>query len=264
MIARRGDRRRSRFGRYPWAVVLLLAAAGAVADEPTVREAASPFSPFRANYLVLGPEHSSHAGNITTKFQLSLKYDTGANWFFAYSQRSTWDVTEESTPAVDHNFEPETFYRWRPRFADGDRWGLGPVHLGFVHESNGRGGSESRAWNRAYVEPRFRWGGLLFEPKLWAILNEDENNRDIADYYGYADIVLGYETQTEQRFTLTGRQGVEHGSVRLDLSMPMRSLLPKSRMRPYLYAQAWVGYGETLLYYNQRTSAIRVGIEFHP
>lgn len=258
MIARRRERRGA------WLTALALAAAGAGADEPAAREAVSPFSPHRANYLVLGPENSPHTGNITSKFQLSLKYDTGANWFFAYSQRSFWDITEESDPAIDHNFEPETFYRWHPRLVDGGRWGLGVVHLGFVHESNGRGGSDSRVWNRAYVEPRLRWGGLLFEPKLWAILHRDEQNRDIADYYGYADIVLGYETDSEQRITLTGRQGREHGSVRLDLSVPMRSLLPASRMRPYLYAQAWAGYGETLLHYNQRTTAIRVGIEFHP
>jgi outer membrane phospholipase A len=252
--------------RCAWLVPVLAAAPALAGDPlpqvPPVME--SPFSTHRANFLILGPENSPYTGHITSKFQLSLKYDTGANWYFAYSQRSVWDITRESEPAVDHNFEPETFYQWRLAEADGGRWGPGRVRLGFVHESNGRGGTESRAWNRAYVEPHFRRGGWLFEPKLWVILGKDEENRDIADYYGFADIVLGYETASLQRFTVTGRQGEQHGSVRLDLSVPMRSLRPESRMRPYLYAQAWAGYGETLLHYNQYTRAVRIGIEFHP
>jgi outer membrane phospholipase A len=226
--------------------------------------ASSPFSTHRANYLVLGPEHSPYVGNVTSKFQLSLKYDTGANWFFAYTQRSYWDINSDSSPAVDHNFEPEMFYRWRPKFESAAQWGLGFVHFGILHQSNGRSGADSRAWNRAYAEPRFHWDGWFFEPKVWVITSTEDQNRDIADYAGYADVVVGYETTTHQRYTLTGRQGSQHGSVQFDVSMPLSSLFPKKRMRPYLYFQAWAGYGETLLYYNQRTTAYRFGIEFHP
>jgi len=226
--------------------------------------ATTPFSTHHANYLILGPEHSPYVGRVTSKFQLSLKYDTGAHWYFAYTQRSYWDIDSDSSPAVDHNFEPETFYQWQPTSELAHRWGLDIVHLGIVHQSNGRSGVESRAWNRVYAEPKFRWNGWLFEPKVWAIASTEDQNRDIADYAGYADLVLGYVTETRQRFTLTGRQGSQHGSVQLDVSLPLSSLWPGKNMRPYLYLQGWAGYGETLLYYNQRTTAIRVGIEFHP
>jgi len=256
------DRRRHGPVSFRWALLWLgwIAAAGADPAPDT----GSPFSTHRANYLILGPENSDATGHVTTKFQLSLKYDTGADWYFAYSQRSYWDVTRDSEPALDHNFEPETFYGWRPRAGESGWLGVSSLRAGFVHESNGRGGSESRAWNRAYLEPRWQRGGLFFEPKLWTILGTDDTNRDIADYTGYVDVVAGYETADHQRWTFTGRQGVRHGSVRIDLSVPMQSLLPESRMRPALYVQAWAGYGETLLYYNLSTRAIRFGIEFRP
>jgi len=262
---------------WPWqrgcalVAVIFLASGGVpagAADAGVVNgdnaASSSPFSTHRANYFIVGPEHSPYVGRFTSKFQLSLKYDTGANWFFAYTQRSYWDLDSDSSPALDHNFEPETFFRWRPKFEAATRWGLDLVHLGIVHESNGRGGTESRAWNRVYAEPRFHWGDWFIEPKIWLIVSTEDQNRDIADYAGYADLVIGYKTTSQQRFTVTGRQGSQHGSVRLDVSMPFSSLFPKKRMHPYLYFQAWVGYGETLLYYNQRTTAYRFGIEFHP
>ena len=264
--------------RHGWCVlatvILLASGSGSAGAADTDTDAgvvngdqsatSSPFSTHRANYFIVGPEHSPYVSQFTSKFQLSLKYDTGANWFFAYTQRSYWDIDSESSPSLDHNFEPETFYRWQPKAEAAARWGLHRVHLGIVHESNGRGGNESRAWNRAYAEPRFRWDGWYFEPKFWLILSKEDQNRDIADYAGYADVVVGYENSAQQRFTVTGRQGSQHGSVRLDVSTPFSSLFPNRRRQPYLYFQAWVGYGETLLYYNQRTTAYRLGIEFHP
>lgn len=264
------DRRR---GRVAGLLLALGVSVGAAVGDETVpaadRDAArAPHNPalstHRANYLIIGPEDSPAAGNTTTKFQLSLKYDTGANWYLAYGQRVYWDITRPSGPVLDMSFEPEIYYEWRPRFAAAERWGLHQVYLGFGHESNGKRGADSRAWNRAYAEPQFRWGGLFLEPRVWIITSTDEQNRDIADYAGYADLVIGYETATGQRWSLTGRQGAQHGSLRLDLSLPAQALFPENRMRPRLYVQAWTGYGETLLYYDLRTTAIRLGIEFHP
>jgi phospholipase A1/A2 len=224
----------------------------------------SLFSTYRANYLIIGPEHSPVAGNVTSKFQLSLKYDTGANWYFAYTQRSYWDISRKSSPILDHNIEPEVFYFWKSAAGIAGHRGVTGARAGFVHQSNGRDGENSRAWNRAYVQPLFRWREFFFEPRTWIITSRDVENRNIADYYGYADIVFGVETSARQRFAATGRQGRKHGSLQLDLSLPANSLFTGNTMRPYLYAQLWTGYGETLLYYNLRTSAFRIGIEFHP
>lgn len=241
-------------------------APGTTADAAVVERSpnGSPFSTHRENYLIIGPEDSPVAGNTTSKFQLSLKYDVGADWYLAYGQRVYWDLTRPSGPVLDINFEPELFYRWQPRSGFAERAGLAAAQFGFVHESNGKRGADSRAWNRFYVEPHFRWRGFFLEPKLWAIISTDDQNRDIADYSGYADLAIGYETGSGQRYRLTGRQGAQHGSVRFDLSFPIQSMLPDNRMRPYLYLQAWAGYGETLLYYNLRTTAVRLGLEFHP
>ena len=52
----------------------------------------------------------------------------------------------------------------------------------------------------------------------------------------------------------------EHGSRQLDLSIPVR--IPFTDLRSYLLVQYFDGYGESLLAYNQHTSAYRAGIEF--
>lgn len=230
----------------------------------TVATRSPLFSLYRPNYLIIGPENSPVAGNVTSKFQLSLKYDTGANWYLAYTQRVYWDITRDSEPILDMSVQPELFYLWRPAPDRAGRWGLRNARAGFVHESNGKDGASSRTWNRAYLEPHWRWDGLFLEPRVWTILDRDTENRDIADYYGYVDLVFGYETASRQRFTVTGRHGSKHGSVQLDASLPLQSLWANGNMRPWLYAQAWAGYGETLLYYNVRTYAFRIGLEFHP
>ena len=233
------------------------AASGADALAPLV-------SLYQPNYLIAGPEDSPVVGDLTTKFQLSLKFDVGAHWYLAYTQRLYWDVTRHSQPIVDLSLQPELFYVWRLAPNVAERLDLQTTQLGLEHESNGKDGAASRSWNRAYVEPHFRWGGWFLEPRVWAILSEDEQNPDIADYYGYFDLRLGYEGADGQRFTFTGRHGSAHGSAQLDMALPMRALFAGNGMRPWLYAQAWAGYGETLLYYNVYTRAFRIGIEFHP
>ena len=231
---------------------------------PTTETRASLFSLYGPNYLIIGPENSPVAGNVTSKFQLSLKYGIGSNWYLAYSQRVYWDITRDSEPILDLSVQPEVFYLWEPAADGASRLGLRYARVGFVHESNGKDGVNSRSWNRAYLEPHWRQDGLFLKPRVWAILDRDTENRDIADYRGYADLVFGYETASRQRFTITGRHGSKHGSVQLDAGLPLQSLWANGNMRPWLYIQGWAGYGETLLYYNVRTYALRIGLEFHP
>ena len=52
------------------------------------------------------------------------------------------------------------------------------------------------------------------------------------------------------------------GSVQLDLTYPMMSLLSGS-LSVYLQAQYFTGYGESLLLYNERSSAFRIGFSLY-
>ena len=89
--------------------------------------------------------------------------------------------------------------------------------------------------------------------------NEDENNEDLDDYRGYFDLeagVLNPEGIALNSHLLWGREG---GSVQLDLTYPMSHLLGKS-LNIYLQAQYFSGYAETLLHYNERHDAFRLGV----
>lgn len=122
------------------------------------------------NYLLLGkPE---------TKIQFSFKAKVMPNVpiFLAYSQRIFWDLFEESSPFIDINYHPSTFYRIK----------LGPSQqstldlIAYEHESNGKGDSDSRSWDRAGVRVLFgRW-----MVRGWVPFNYDPKNRDLAEYRG--------------------------------------------------------------------------------
>jgi outer membrane phospholipase A len=58
----------------------------------------------------------------------------------------------------------------------------------------------------------------------------------------------------------TGRLGddANRGALQLDLSYPLMRFL-YGNVGLYLYAQYFLGYGESLLRYNERSSALRFG-----
>jgi outer membrane phospholipase A len=227
---------------------------------PVVRpDRPSPFSAYRENYLIYGVDSSPLIHNQSIKFQFSVKYETELDHlYFGYRQRSIWNIASDSAPFSDHNFEPEFFYQWPVAAPVRDRWSLSAFQIGVVHESNGRDGVDSRGWNRVYVEPRFQWGEWYFQPKVWAIISKADENTDIEDYYGVADYVFGFERPHWLRAALTARAGERKGGVRGDLFFRLHS-----KQHAHFYLQAWHGYGETLLGYNLKSNALRIGFEFH-
>ncbi len=228
------------------------------------------YEPF---YFVAGTESPN------SKFQISLRYQIlnsqgplaqeipalkGLN--VAYTQTSLWDWNAPSAPFLDSSYKPEALYLWqrvdRGHWAD---WFRLDLQGGLQHESNGKAGADSRSLNILYLRPTAIFGRddtfqLTLSPRVWCYVGGLEDNPDLPDFRGYADLrtILGW--QRGLQLSATGRLGDDgnRGSLQLDLSYPMMRLLSGS-FSVYLYAQYFTGYGESLLLYNQRSHALRAG-----
>lgn len=228
------------------------------------------YEPF---YFIAGPEVPNARFQVSLRYQLANKEGwlaqkaplvKGVN--FAYTQTSLWDLTSPSAPFFDTSYKPELLYLVQK--VDGGRWGDGfalDLQGGVQHESNGKGGLDSRSLNIAYFRPTVTLGHedgfqLSLSPRAWVYVGDLRDNPDLTDYRGYADLRATVGWKRGVQLATTGRIGDDggRGSLQLDLTYPMMNILAGS-LSLYLHAQYFTGYGESLLQYNQRSDSFRVG-----
>jgi outer membrane phospholipase A len=232
------------------------------------------FFPYEPFYFIAGPDSPN------AKFQISFKYSIFnresniaeklpelKGIYLGYSQTSLWDLNKPSAPFLDTSYKPEVLYSWEN--ADRGRWGDNfHVNLqgGVQHESNGRDGLASKSLNIAYVRPSIifgKEGHLQFtvSPTLFAYVGDMSDNPDLSYYRGYASLrtVLGWEDGLQlSSITRLGDSG-NKASELLDLTYPLNRVFTGS-LSFYFHVQYFIGYGESLLYYKERSSTVRVGI----
>ena len=242
--------------------------------ERSISEFIGHFSALDPIYIVAGPV------NPLVKFQFSFKYKLFndqaplskaipviAGLHFSYSQLTLWQLDRLSAPFYDTNYRPEFFFSNEDvklfKLPLVSQFG---VQTGFGHESNGQGGPTSRSINFLFFRPILDFGDpekfhFYVAPKLYVYVSDLSDNPNIQHYRGYCDLrsVVGWRQGLELSFL--GRIGSNYnkGSVQFDLSYPVRDLLDRN-LDVYLDLQYFNGYGETLLDYNHRRSAFRVGV----
>lgn len=235
------------------------------------------FSGYEPIYFIAGTESPNAKFQISFKYQLLNKDGALAQrapmltgLHVGYTQTSLWDWNEVSAPFLDSSYKPELLYSWE-RVLGGQPDGSCRLDLqtGFQHESNGKAGDDSRSLNIAYVRPTLMLGrvdGFQFTlgPRAWFYVGDLSDNPDIDRFRGYADLKVSAGWQRGLMLSALGRLGDEwdRGSLQLDLTYPMMSLLSGS-FSVYLHAQYFTGYGESLLLYNERSEAFRVGFSLY-
>jgi phospholipase A1 len=237
------------------------------------------YQPYLANltayepmYFLVGTDPSK------SKFQISFKYRflntegslaKGYSWLnglhFGYTQTSFWDLESDSAPFKDTSYKPELFFL-SPNINSRPSWMKGFfIQTGFQHESNGRDGEFSRSTNFLYAKPIFIFYdpkldyGLQVAPKIWAYINNDEEtNPDLDDYRGYFELEI--KLGAPDSFVLGSyfRWADEGASVQLDLTYPIHRF-PSNNFAFYLQAQYANALAESLLNYQERTEAMRLG-----
>jgi phospholipase A1 len=240
------------------------------------------FRPFHISYLLPvkysnSPNNSPYEGSllqsserldsVETKIQLSGKtkvaeglFNKHADLWLGYTVTSFWQAYNStiSAPFRETNYEPEAMLVFR---TDYDIAGLRGrfITLGAVHESNGRGATLSRSWNRVYAQFGFERGDFSLLIKPWYRIPESassDNNPDIQDYLGRGDVVATY-TRNGNTYSLLLRNNLKRaanrGAVRVDWSFPLYGRLQG-------YVQYFNGYGESLIDYNHKQQSLGIGL----
>ncbi|TAM10126.1 MAG: hypothetical protein EPN72_00165 [Nevskiaceae bacterium] len=245
---------------------------GIVADPdayPLV-EAASGLSLHKPIYLEPYTFSSRYKGGRSEAvFQISFKlklfsYPRDGAFYAAYTQKSFWDVYDgsHSRPFRETNYNPEVFYRFIPH--DGDRWFHTGLDLGIEHNSNGKGLPNSRSWNRVYLAPFQSSGNHMIRLKAWWRIPENDHlpstdprrddNPDIEDYYGYAQLDFEEKLFHGHMLHVMARYnpGFRRGAISVHYSIPG----PGNHFfwGPFFFN----GYGDSLIDYNR--SVTRVGL----
>ncbi len=214
-------------------------------------------------YIMFGAHDGANA-----KFQISFKYrifegeDPNSksvldNLYFAYTQFSLWDLAGDSRPFKDTNYRPSLYYYLSDTGVKNSVLSRLSIATGFEHESNGRAGDDSRSINTLFVKPTMYFGDQTdwhwrVAPKVYAYVGKSDNE-DIAHYRGYMDLNVAYGKPDSWEFAATLRKGTRkgYGSVDTQVTYPLARLLPGTA--GFLMAGFFYGYGESLLYYNQKT-----------
>ena len=211
-----------------------------------------------------------------SKFQISLKYrfmNPEGSWskkfpwlqgfHAAYTQTSFWDLDSESKAFEDTSYKPEFFYRSMNIDLFGHSVTNFFIQGGYQHESNGRGGIDSRSTDMVYVQPIFIFYhessqlGLGVSPRIWAYLaNED---KDLIDYRGYFNLGIAAGKADSLVCHSNVYWAKEGPSVTLDATYPLREIL-FNNLDIYLQVQYANCLAESLLKFRERTQALRLGI----
>lgn len=198
--------------------------------------------------------------NEEFKAQLSFKFPIwpeiyGSTWSLgaSYTQLSYWQVYDTSQFFRETNYEPAIYIsdHYLPNWL---------ATTGIVHESNGRGGTYERSWNRIYGELTFSGKSWMVSVKPWVLIfqkdSSDLHNRNIAKYLGYERIVIAYKYH-RQVWSMMLRNSIESGFQRVGLecnySFPIYGALNG-------YVQFFHGYGQSLIEYDHNTNSGGIGV----
>lgn len=228
------------------------------------------FGLYKDNYFTVGTTIGKMptSTNSDVKFQISLSIRLtnatlpwGTYLYLFYTQKTFWNVFQESLPMHDMNFNPGI--GWVKPFFSKGRY-IGKMTLMLEHESNGRDGVESRSWNRVSLAGSVivnDW--LMVHAKYWIPIIDSGNNRDILNYAGLFQ--MGFTLSTNNKRWQGGMTFVKRkGNVFNWNTIAELSWLVSKKANINLFAQYYNGYGENLIDYNQFHSRLRVGLVFKP
>ena len=201
--------------------------------------------------------------SVETKFQISLAkplfYDVFGlreSLVAAYTQTSWWQITKKSAPFRETNYQPEIFLNFAsPKYLE--KIGIQNLKFGLLHESNGRDGSKSRSWNRAYVQSDFVYGNFSVSPRVWSVIGEKNDNKEILNYIGHGDVRLSYNLN-DHIFSLMLRNNLHFDKTNKGAA-EISYMFPIFSSGVYGYLQYFTGYGESLIDYDRHTDKVGLG-----
>lgn len=233
-------------------------------------ESAPYFTLYKDNYFSGGSTTNIDkmtAANSNVKFQLSIgqkltrsKLPFNTYLFIQFTQKTIWNVLEESLPIYDMNFNPGIALGHL--IIHNNKY-VGRSYLMLEHESNGKDSLASRSWNKITLGATYRLtNNFEVQGKIWAPIVDGQNNKDILKYNGLAQTSFCYQTDNQRLhacLTTTYRKRWFGLNTQWELSYKINH-----NENQYIFLQYYNGYGEYLLDYNKFQSVLRIGFVIKP
>ncbi len=219
-------------------------------------------SPYREIYTGNTPEkqtlmQAEFKGQFSLEVPLiqDLFYNEHISLHASYTQQVFWQIYASSQYFRETDYEPTLFLNYHLY----RNW---LTSAGFSHQSNGKGGSLERSWNRVFGTVQFSGVHWYTKIDVWSLVFQGESsalhNDDIEKYLGHEHIILGYKI-SDFVFILELQNiesGMEKGYFLVSASYPLTNQLN-------FYTQYFDGYGQSLIEYDHRTRAFGLGVSFN-
>ncbi|HUX54816.1 MAG TPA: phospholipase A [Williamwhitmania sp.] len=226
------------------------------------------FGMYKDNYVVSGIPTNTKIDNHTAdaKFQFSIRQRLTKSvlplqtfLMLIYTQKSFWNVYEDSSPFADNNYNPGLLLV-KPIIQNNELKGIGTFSI--EHESNGRDSIFSRAWNYvAFSGVYFFNAEISLQTKIWYGLLAPENS-DLFNYRGYGFFAINYRSENDKFwFSAIINPNANFSNINTQVELNYK---PSYNANQYLFVQWYNGYGESLLDYKEYGSMIRFGICIKP
>ncbi len=203
--------------------------------------------------------------SVEAKFQISAKTlawrGAAGDVWIGYTQSSRWQLYQGdiSRPFRETNYEPEVIYN-RPVDFELLGWRARMAGVSLSHQSNGRALPLSRSWNRVIGHLGFERDAWSLVVRPWVRIGESaaqDDNPDIEDHLGRADLTLRHEGEAGHLLSLrlrhTLRGGARsRGAGELEWAFPLTGRL-------HGFVQVFSGYGESLIDYNIHQTRLGLG-----
>ncbi len=188
----------------------------------------------------------------------------------AYTQKSYWQLfnSELSRPFRTTDHEPELIYIYPHQIALPGGWNYRLSGLGLVHQSNGQSLPLSRSWNRAYLmgaaeKVLGQESSLRLQGRIWNRLREsgDDENPGIQNYIGRAELAGSWKVNNAHTVGVTLRHSLRsegRGSASAEWMIAPSASPNYTGLRYHL--QLFSGYGDSLIDYNRRRTALSFGL----
>ena len=188
----------------------------------------------------------------------------------AYTQKSYWQIfnSELSRPFRTTDHEPELIYIYPHQVELPGGWNYRLSGLGLVHQSNGQSLPLSRSWNRVYLmgaaeKVLGQESSLRLQGRLWNRLREsgDDENPGIQNYVGRAELAGSWKVNNAHTVGVTLRHSLRseaRGSAMAEWLIAPRSSPNYTGLR--YHVQIFSGYGDSLVDYNRRRTALSFGL----
>lgn len=235
----------------------------------SVLDKQAPFAVYKDNYMVTGIPLNKSVTRKTADafFQFSIRHRVTRSvlpfnsfLYITYSQKSFWDIYDESSPFSDTNYNPGIGIG---RYVIKDNKLKGAMMISLEHESNGKAGEDSRSWNYINLSAKYFYNmRLSAKAQIYLPYVDGVNNKDLLRYKGYGIFSVNYiDKENLWWFSLNiiPRDKIINPNLHTSLSFRV-----SKNSNQYLTLDYYAGYGEGLLNYKKYTNQVRIGFTIKP